>query len=88
MKEERATPPPAPDTCLLVLVGCDCHELGLGEDVGPEGAAGQLEQVVGLDDVQSGLVPVHGVQDALQVGGGQTSRGSFTHFLPHLSQTE
>lgn len=55
---------------LLVLVGCDCHELGLREDVGPEGAAGELQHVVGLDDVKSGLVSVHGVQDGLQFGCG------------------
>lgn len=55
---------------LLVLVGGDCHELGLGEDVGPEGAAGELQHVVGLDDVKSGLVPVHRVQDDLQFGWG------------------
>lgn len=51
---------------LLVLVGCDCHELGLGEDVGPEGAAWELQHGVGFDDVESGLVSVHGVQDGLQ----------------------
>ena len=50
---------------LVVLVGSDGDEVGLGEHVGAEGAVGQLEDVVGPDDVEPGLVLVHGVQDGL-----------------------
>ena len=51
---------------LFVLVGCDCDELRLLEDVGPEGGVGQLEDVVGSHQVEPGLVLVHGVQDRLR----------------------
>ena len=50
---------------LVVLVGGHGHELGLGEHVGPEGAVGKLQDVVGAHDVEPWLVLVHGVQDGL-----------------------
>lgn len=53
---------------LVVLVGGDGDEVGLGEHVGAEGAVGQLEDVVGPHDVEAGLVFVHGVQDDLGMG--------------------
>lgn len=59
---------------LIVLVGGDGDEVGLGEHVGAEGAVGQLEDVVGPDYVEPGLVLVHGVQDGLG-GRESTARG-------------
>ena len=53
-------------THLLVLVGGDGDELGLLEDVRPECGVGQLDDVVGSDEVKSRLVLVHRVQDGLQ----------------------
>ena len=50
---------------LLVLVGGYGNELGLSEDVGPEGGVGQLEDVAGPHQVEPGLVLVHRVQDCL-----------------------
>lgn len=52
-------------THLVVLIGCHSHELGLREDVGPKGAVGELQDVVGPHYVEPGLVLVHGVQDGL-----------------------
>ena len=51
---------------LLVLVGRDPDELGLLEDVRPERRVGQLQDVVGADQVKAWLVLVHGVQDCLK----------------------
>lgn len=53
---------------LVVLVGGDGDEVGLGEHVGAESAVGQLEDVVGPHDVEAGLVFVLGVQDGLGWG--------------------
>lgn len=50
---------------LVILVGSDSNEVGLWEDVGAEGAVGELQDVVGSDDVEARLVFVHGVQDGL-----------------------
>jgi hypothetical protein len=50
---------------LFVLVGRNCDEFGLLEDVGPEGGVGQLHDVVGPHQVESRLVLVHRVQDGL-----------------------
>ena len=36
------------------------------ENIGPEGGIGELEDVVGSDEVKSRLVLVHRVQDGLQ----------------------
>ena len=58
---------------LLVLVGGDGDELGLLEDVRPEGGVGQLDDVVGSDEVKSRLVLVHRVQDGLQKGRGNVN---------------
>lgn len=52
-------------THLVVLIRRHSHELGLWEDVGPEGAVGELQDVVGPHYVEPGLVLVHGVQDCL-----------------------
>lgn len=59
---------------LVILVGGDGDEVGLGEHVGAEGAVGQLEDVVGPDYVEPGLVLVHGVEDGLG-GRESTARG-------------
>ena len=53
---------------LLVLVGGYGNELGLSEDVGPEGGVGQLEDVAGPHQVEPGLVLVHRVQNCLKIG--------------------
>ena len=60
-------------THLLVLVGGDGDELGLLEDVRPERGVGQLDDVVGSDEVKSRLVLVHRVQDGLQKGKGEVN---------------
>ncbi len=52
---------------LLILVGGDCNELGLLEDVRPKGGVRQLENVVGPHQVEPRLVLVHRVEDGLQV---------------------
>ena len=44
---------------LLVLIGRHCDELGLLEDVRPEGGVGQLEDVAGSHQVEPRLVLVH-----------------------------
>lgn len=53
-------------THLVVLIRCHGHELGLGEHVGPEGAVGELQDVVGPNYVEPGLILVHGIQDGLE----------------------
>lgn len=60
--------PAARPAHLVVLVGSDRDEVGLGEHVGAEGAVGQLQDVVGSNDVEARLVLVHGVQDGLRGG--------------------
>lgn len=64
-RERAGRGPGAARLYLVVLVGSDGDEVGLGEHVGAEGAVGQLEDVVGPDYVEPGLVLVHGVQDGL-----------------------
>ena len=44
---------------LLILIGRHSDELGLLEDVGPEGGVGQLEDVAGSHQVEPRLVLVH-----------------------------
>ena len=67
---------------LLVLVGGDGDELRLLEDVRPERGVGQLDDVVGSDQVKSRLVLVHRVQDGLQNGGDiMNEQSSFLKFL-------
>ena len=51
---------------LLVLVGRDSDELGFLEDVSPERRVGQLQDVVGANQVKARLVLVHRVQDRLK----------------------
>ena len=51
---------------LFILISRHANELGLFEDIRPEGGVGQLEDVVGPDEVEPGLVLVHGVQYSLQ----------------------
>ena len=50
---------------LLVLVGGDCDELGLTEEERVEATVGQLEDVVGANQVEARLVLVHRVQNRL-----------------------
>ena len=50
---------------LLVLVRRHCDELSLFEDVCSEGAVRELEDVIGTDQVEAGLVLVHRVEDRL-----------------------
>lgn len=55
----------------MILVGCHCHELGLREAEGLEVLVGEALAVaprVHEDDVEAGLVAVHGVEDDLGVG--------------------
>ena len=53
----------------MVLVGGDRHELGLGEDEGPEvlcpGHVFRLR--VDVDDVKARLIAVHRVEDDLRI---------------------
>ena len=51
---------------LFILISRHANKLGLFEDVGSEGGVGQLEDVVGTDEVEPWLVLVHRVQDGLQ----------------------
>ena len=44
---------------LLILIGRHSDELGLLEDVRPEGGVGQLEDVAGSHQVEPRLVLVH-----------------------------
>ena len=67
---------------LVVLVGGDRDEVGLGEHVGAERAVGQLQDVVGSHDVEARLVLVHGVQDGLQGGEGQPTVPGLTFLRP------
>ena len=46
---------------LFVLVGRDGDEVGFSEDKSPEVTPWQLQNVVGLDDVEARLVFVHRV---------------------------
>ena len=55
------------------MVGGDGDELRLLEDVRPERGVGQLDDVVGSDEVKSRLVLVHRVQDGLQEGRGNVN---------------
>lgn len=54
------------DTNLFILIGGDCDELGLLEDVRPEGGVWQLQDVVGADQVEPRLVLMHRVQYRLR----------------------
>lgn len=56
---------------LVVLVRCYCNEGCLREDVGAESRVFGTKAVVliGLDDVEAGLVFVHGVENYLHGGG-------------------
>ena len=47
---------------LLVLVGGNGDELRLFEDVRPEGAVRQLEDVIGADEMETRLVLLHRVE--------------------------
>ena len=51
---------------LVVLVGCDCDELGLREDAGFKGAVGKLLDVIRLHHVKPRLIFVHGIENRLQ----------------------
>ncbi len=55
-----------PYTYLFILVGRDRDELRLLEHISPEGGVGQLEDVVGPDQVEPRLVLVHRVENGLQ----------------------
>lgn len=47
---------------LFILISRHANELGLFEDIGPEGGVRQLKDVVGPDQVKSWLIFVHRVQ--------------------------
>lgn len=51
---------------LFILIRSDSDELRLRENVGPEGAERKLHYVVGSDDVKSGLVFMHRIQNCLE----------------------
>jgi hypothetical protein len=48
------------------LIGSYSNEIRFWENVSPERAIGQFENVVGSHDVKSGLIFVHGIQDGLE----------------------
>lgn len=56
------------ETDLCVLVRGNCRERRLGEGERLEDAPADAVQVVGLDDVETRVVAVHGVQNNLQEG--------------------
>ena len=51
---------------LVVLVGCDCDELGLREEAGFKGAVGKLLDVIRLHNVKPWLIFVHRIENRLQ----------------------
>ncbi|GIY15034.1 hypothetical protein CEXT_324691 [Caerostris extrusa] len=51
---------------LKLLLGSDCDELCLLEDVSPEGGVGELQNIVCPHQMEPGLVLVHRVQDRLR----------------------
>ena len=51
---------------LFILIRGDSNELGLFEDVSSERAAWQRIEIIGLNQMKSRLVFVHGVQNSLQ----------------------
>ena len=67
---------------LLVLISGDGHELGFAKYVCAEAVVSLLESdgllVVGLDDVDSRLVLVHGVEDELETKEWKRSHDDFT----------
>lgn len=56
------------ETDLCVLVGGNCRERHLGEGECLKDAPANAVQVIGLDDVKTRLVAVHGVHNNLQEG--------------------
>lgn len=52
---------------LIILVSCHCDEFSLGEDICPEGAVRQFQDVIRLHYMKSWLVFVHGVENCLQM---------------------
>lgn len=72
---------------LVILVSGDSDEVGLGEHVGAERAVGQLEDVVGPNYVEPGLVLVHGVQDGLG-GRESTARSCRQPCGPHRATSQ
>ena len=66
---------------LMVLVGCDCHEYGLGEDeCPPVDCPLRLMQ----NQMDSGLVAVHGIDDGLPKGGLRDARSHIFAFESFL----
>lgn len=51
---------------LVVLIRRHGYEIRFGENVSPEGAVRQLQDVVSPHNVEAGLILVHGVQYGLQ----------------------
>lgn len=56
------------ETDLCVLVGGNCRERRLGEGERLKDAPADAVQVIGLDDVKTRVVSMHGVQNNLQEG--------------------
>lgn len=72
---------------LVILIRRHSYEIRFGENVSPEGAVRQLEDVVSPHNVEAGLVLVHGVEYGLQhTVGTRTSHGQpaarFKKILP------
>lgn len=65
---------------LVVLIRRHGYEIRFWENVRPEGAVRQLEDVVGPHDVEAGLILVHGVEYGLQhtVGDTRVTRSART----------
>lgn len=63
-------------THLVVLIRRHGYEIRFRENVSPECAVRQLEDVVSPHNVEAGLILVHGVEDGLQhTVGTRTSHG-------------
>ena len=66
----------------VVLVGGDSHELGFGENEGPEVLRPRhvFRLRIDVDDVEARLVAVHGVEDDLNT----TRRHVVTSYVKHV----
>lgn len=71
---------------LVVLIRRHGYEIRFWENVRPEGAVRQLEDVVGPHDVEAGLILVHGVEYGLQhtVGDTRVTRSARTSLQKYV----
>jgi len=52
-------------TYLVVLISCDSNKISLGENICPESAVRELQNIVGSHNMEPGLVFMHWIQDGL-----------------------